>query len=155
MQVCSYSNHYTLILTNLTGVLLSKLLPFQHYYLNMYRCGLLLLLHRPDSARYYFKLLNFLTKTSWWEWSHCKLSYAHNPVTDYLHYLLHSHDYEFVKEEALSKFSYDSIVEAKRILWSTEYAFGKLEQQKDSAKRSSKGSSLSWYGGTYSYGCPW
>ena len=64
---------------------------------------------------------------------------VHNPLLCYVHYLLHSHDdHEFVKEEALSKFSYDSIVEAKRILWNTEYAYGEFQQRKDSAKRTAK-----------------
>ena len=63
----------------------------------------------------------------------------HNPLLCYVHYLLHSHDdHEFVKEEALSKFSYDSIVKAKRILWNTEYAYGEFQQRKDSAKRTAK-----------------
>ena len=52
--------------------------------------------------------------------------------------LLAYDDHEFAKEEALSKFSYDSIVEAKRILWNTEYAYGELQQRKDSAKRTAK-----------------
>ena len=66
---------------------------------------------------------------------------VYNPLLCYVHYLLHSHDdHEFVKEEArdLSKFSYDSIVDAKRILWNTEYAYGEFQQRKDSAKRTAK-----------------
>ena len=64
---------------------------------------------------------------------------VHNPLLCYVHYLLHSHDdHAVVRVEALSKFSYDSIVEAKRILWNTEYACGEFQQRKDSAKRTAK-----------------